>query len=69
MGRVHTRVHWRSEVPDSGLPPHACPPPPHASFPQAKDSGAPVVVVVDKEDVLAKLGDLLKKQDLSRYVL
>jgi hypothetical protein len=64
---------------------------------QAKESGSRVTVVIDKEDVLAKLGacccclpalcipyerkvlltclclcfagDLLKKQDLSRYVL
>lgn len=36
---------------------------------KAKDSGAPVNVVIDKEDVHGKLSDLLKKQDLSRYVL
>lgn len=36
---------------------------------RVKDSGAPVNVVIDKEDVNAKLGDLLKKKDLSRYVL
>jgi ATP-dependent HslUV protease ATP-binding subunit HslU len=28
-----------------------------------------VTVVIDKEDVVEKIGDLLKKQDLSRYVL
>ena len=37
--------------------------------PQAKEQGSQVNVVIDKEDVLARLGDLLKKQDLSRYVL
>ncbi|KAL4448003.1 hypothetical protein ABPG75_005222 [Micractinium tetrahymenae] len=36
---------------------------------KAKASGSQVTVVIDKEDVLAKIGDLLKKQDLSRYVL
>lgn len=36
---------------------------------QAKESGSQVNVVIDKEDVLTKIGDLLKKQDLSRYVL
>ena len=36
---------------------------------QAKESGNQVNVVIDKEDVLAKIGDLLKRQDLSRYVL
>lgn len=36
---------------------------------QAKESGSQVNVVIDKEQVLEKIGDLLKKQDLSRYVL
>ena len=36
---------------------------------QAKESGSRVIVVVDKEQVQEKLGDLLKKQDLSKYVL
>ncbi|EFN57346.1 hypothetical protein CHLNCDRAFT_56057 [Chlorella variabilis] len=36
---------------------------------KAKESGSQVNVVIDKEDVLTKIGDLLKKQDLSRYVL
>jgi hypothetical protein len=36
---------------------------------QAKESGSQVNIVIDKEDVLTKIGDLLKKQDLSRYVL
>ncbi|KAI3438396.1 hypothetical protein D9Q98_000828 [Chlorella vulgaris] len=36
---------------------------------KAKESGSQVNIVIDKEDVLTKIGDLLKKQDLSRYVL
>jgi len=36
---------------------------------QAKESGSQVNVVIDKEDVLHKLGDLLQRQDLSKYVL
>ena len=36
---------------------------------QAKESGSQVNIVIDREDVLAKLQDLLKRQDLSRYVL
>jgi ATP-dependent HslUV protease ATP-binding subunit HslU len=36
---------------------------------KARETGAPVTVVVDKEDVATKIGDLLKKQDLSKYVL
>ena len=36
---------------------------------QAKESGSEVEVVIDKEDVITKIGDLLKRQDLSRYVL
>jgi ATP-dependent HslUV protease ATP-binding subunit HslU len=31
--------------------------------------GGKVTVVIDKEDVVEKIGDLLKKQDLSKYVL
>ena len=42
----------------------AGPPPP-----QAHESGSRVGIVIDKEQIIAKLGDLLKKQDLSRYVL
>jgi ATP-dependent protease HslVU (ClpYQ) ATPase subunit len=33
------------------------------------ESGSQVNIVIDREDVLAKLQDLLKCQDLSRYVL
>lgn len=36
---------------------------------KARESGAQVNVVIDKEDVIEKIGDLLKKQDLSKYVL
>lgn len=36
---------------------------------QAKESASQVNIVIDKEDVLERIGDLLKKQDLSRYVL
>lgn len=38
------------------------------TFLQAAESGR-ASIVVDKEDVLTKIGDLLKKQDLSKYVL
>ncbi|KAL6777444.1 HSLU1 [Auxenochlorella protothecoides x Auxenochlorella symbiontica] len=38
--------------------------------PELTDSGSrPMEVVVDREDIVKKLEDLLKKQDLSRYVL
>ncbi|KAI7835952.1 hypothetical protein COHA_010151 [Chlorella ohadii] len=36
---------------------------------KAKQQDSQYNVVIDKEDVLTKIGDLLKKQDLSRYVL
>lgn len=36
---------------------------------RARETGAPVTVVVDKEDVVRKIDDLLKRQDLSKYVL
>ena len=36
---------------------------------KSRENGAKLTVVVDKEDVLEKIGDLLKKQDLSKYVL
>lgn len=36
---------------------------------RSRETGAPVNVVIDREDVLKKIEDLLKKQDLSKYVL
>lgn len=33
------------------------------------EDGVSATIVVDKEDVRAKIEDLLKKQDLSKYVL
>lgn len=45
---------------------------PSLSYPLSvqTDSGSrPMEVVVDREDIVKKLEDLLKKQDLSRYVL
>ena len=34
-----------------------------------QDAEEKVTMVVDKDDVVQKIGDLLKKQDLSKYVL
>ena len=36
---------------------------------RARGGGGAATVVVDKEDVARKVGDLLKKQDLSRFIL
>ena len=36
---------------------------------RARESGSPVTIVIDKEDVEAKIGELLKSQDLRKYVL
>lgn len=51
--------------------PHHLPAGPAAYHPRPLQaaSGERVSWVVDKEDVLQKIGDLLKKQDLSKYVL
>lgn len=36
---------------------------------KTEEGNAPVTVVIDREDVVNKIEDLLKKQDLSKYVL
>ena len=36
---------------------------------RARGGGGAATVVVDKEDVARKVGDLLKKQDLTRFIL